>query len=278
MGVSLDPQMTWMTFTPVNDQAAQEVAKGNWGENPVVTFEKGNVVLTTSYGTFTFSGPTLPEPDANANKSITDTAAKMQDYDTSMFVDVFTLMALMHKIANEQKGAAREARTAQQEAQQSLLYQAAEDIRQAAGFALAAGIVSGAMQIAGGMFSMAGGIKAASIQAKGMEGFKSMDPMMQQATLSNVGARTGAVTAGFSGVGQGMTGLGQIASSGLTYASSLEQAEQKEHEADATRASNFAESETEFLNSLRDMIRDVQDKLQAIQQATDDTTKQILRA
>jgi hypothetical protein len=278
MGVSLDPQMTWMTFTPVNEQAAQEVAKGNWGENPVVTFEKGNVVLTTTYGTFTFSGPKLPDPNPDASKSLTDANSQMLNYNDSMFVDVFQLMMLMHKIANEQKGAAREARTAQQEAQQALLYKAAEDIRQAAGFALAAGIVSGAMQIAGGMFSMAGGIKAAGIQAKGMQGFKGMDAMTQQATLSNLGARTGAVTAGFSGVGQGMTGLGQMASSALTYASSLEQAEQKEHEADAQRASNFAESETEFLNSLRDMIRDVQEKIQAIQQATDDTTKQILRA
>ena len=278
MGVSFDPQMTWMTFTPVNDQAAQEVAKGNWGDNPVVTFDKGNVVLTTTNGTFTFSGPKLPAPNPDANKSLTDANAKMLDYNTSMFVDVFSLMMLMHKIANEQKGASREARTAQHEAQHSLLMNAAEDIRQAAGFALAAGIVSGSMQIAGGMFSMAGGIQAAGIQAKGMQGFDKLTPMMQQARLSNLGAQTGAVTAGFSGVGQGMAGLGQIGSSALTYGSSMEQAQQKEKEADAQRASNFAESETEFLNSLRDMIRDVQEKLQAIQQATDDTTKQILRA
>jgi hypothetical protein len=73
--------------------------------------------------------------------------------------DVFTVMLLIAQMSQSSKKTSQELRDAQQENQLVDMQNAADKIREAANFALAAGIVTGVMQMASGGVSIVGGAK-----------------------------------------------------------------------------------------------------------------------
>lgn len=73
--------------------------------------------------------------------------------------DVFRIMELVHGLAMEQRASAREQRVVARDHQIADMQASAEKMRQAAQFALAAGIVSGSAAIAGGAIHAGAGAR-----------------------------------------------------------------------------------------------------------------------
>jgi hypothetical protein len=111
-------------------------------------------------------GPALPPPRQVGPDALSGAADKLNATSGQAPVDITELFTLLHKIGNELSKASHEAEVAQQDLQINKLKDAASEIEKAAKFALAAGIVSGTMTIAGGVTSAVGAVKASRIVAK----------------------------------------------------------------------------------------------------------------
>lgn len=81
-------------------------------------------------------------------------------------VDIYAVMGLLQKVAQEQRTAARETRMAEADAQTSALMAAAGEIRSAAKDRLIGGLISGSLAIGGGVVSMVGAAKEAKALSK----------------------------------------------------------------------------------------------------------------
>lgn len=199
--------------------------------------------------------------------------------------DVFTVMLLLSQMAQKNRETSRELRDVQQQGQLTSMQTAADEIRKAADFALAAGIVSGVMQMASGGLTMAGGIKGLS-DLKGLNANVDApttttpptgnrpraNAMSGNANSTGTGKTTSSDSAtgslgtdikleqiraqgrAFEGAGQLAGGVGGIISSGLTRASEEHKAEEKEADIDAKEHEMLAEKESDFMQFNRDMI------------------------
>jgi hypothetical protein len=194
--------------------------------------------------------------------------------------DVFTVMLLIAQMSHENREASRAMRDTQQQSQLDAMQTAADEIRKAADLALAAGIVSGVMQMASGALNMVGGIKG----LKDLKGLNATPdaPKTTNTNPSTTGNRpradamsgrtnssesqTGSVPADikleqikasgriFEGAGSLATGVGGVVSAGLTRASEEHKAEEQEANIDAKKHEMLAEKETDFMQFNRDMI------------------------
>ncbi len=186
--------------------------------------------------------------------------------------DVFTVMLLIARMSQENKKTSQELRDVQQQGQLADMQLAADKIREAADFALAAGIVSGVMQIGSGAISIAGGLKGLS-DLKGISSGAKPDVDVDttsttpSTTPSSKPSATTSPDLGlekiraqgrvFDGSGQVVGGLGSAISAGLTRASEEARAEEKEYDIQAKQHEMLAEKEADFMNFNKDMIQKV---------------------
>ena len=206
-------------------------------------------------------GLTPPGDDVDnqgAYNAITDLSSQVK-------FDIYAVMSLMHEISKTSRQQAREGRAASRDMQMTALQTAADKIRSAAGWALAAGITTGAATALAGIATMAGSV-AGGLKAKGASG----DTMMKDLEIAKSWSQ------GIGSLGEITKGGGQIISAGLSFESEQQKAEQKEFESFATMADSFAQSESEMMNDMKETLRMIQEKLAAILQSDIDTARKIM--
>ncbi len=147
-------------------------------------------------------------------------------------LDLAMLLALINKICLETRGTAQEASKKASELQVHFTHEQANKIAAAAGWALAASIVSGVFQIGSGAVQMFGAIPKFAEAAKG-----------------------GAAV---------INGFGKIGEAILNHVSQLERANEVRAQADATKAGAAREEQLKFADNMQEAIRAT---LQAMQQA-----------
>ncbi|MDH5857329.1 type III secretion system translocon subunit SctB [Lampropedia aestuarii] len=107
------------------------------------------------------SGVDMPAPELTRGGSVGLSNSLASLTADQMQADIYAVMALFQKMAQEQRTAARETRMAEAEAQTSSLMAAADEIRSAAKDRLIGGVISGSLSIVGGAVSMVGAAKEA---------------------------------------------------------------------------------------------------------------------
>lgn len=280
-----------VSYTPTDAAAANEVLKnGNIGNITSRALEGDTLTITTDKGTFTFSAVGLEDPQNVTTDDIAGALSSLNNIingqqTNAMLADIFAVMQLFHEIGVQQRASGREARMAARDLQLSEIANQVEDLKKAAMVAMAMGILSGALQIAGGAIqlgfagSAAKGLgdasKASTAAAKTGDAAKISEAASKAAEASKNADILIGKGQGWSGImgGSGgiMNAIGQGASGHLN-------AEATKHQGEATKADAAAQTENDFINAMRDLIRDVQEKLQSILASEADTMKSILRA
>ena len=246
------------------------------------------------------TGVELPAPD-DADKTAQSQALGSLGglSDSQVTADIYTFMALFQKLAQTMRDNARMDRSAQMQSQVTALKDAAGQMRESAALRFAGGIVSGAMQIAGGAAQMGLSAASAAQTIKGAQIDAKASNLQSEMSQSNLGAnlkadltkqvnamKTESATATATGAklqGNGMAmgsmtgGLGGIASSAFEFAASESDAKKAELDAMAKVAETGVQHANDTMQQMMDVIRDMRDKIQSIQQAAIETNRGISR-
>ena len=185
-------------------------------------------------------------------------AALSQLTGQSMVADMYAVLALFAKIAQEQRTSAREVRHSEMAAQVKSLMSAAQEIRDAAHERMVGAMVSGVMQIAAGAVQVGGGVKASNVS-----------------TTNQAGA--GAITAGFGGASTMLNAVGTITSGLMEQQASGHDAKKAELEAMAKAQDTATQQAGDLMQQMQDVIRDIREKLASIEQSLLDTNRGIAR-
>jgi hypothetical protein len=161
----------------------------------------------------------------------------------------------------------------------------ADKIREAAAYAMAAGIVTGAFQIVSGGMSAYGGMKGlkaikGDVKAGGAKAPGTTRPRSNAVTQRPPDAATYAQSIGYKwqGIGQATSGIGQIMSSGLEFGAAQAREQEKRLQADEKVHETHVQDETEWMQNMLDLMREVRQKMEEVIRAKQDTMKSIIRA
>lgn len=206
-------------------------------------------------------------------------------------IDIYSVMALFQKCAQEMRNQAREVRNSETQAQVASLKNAAQEIRNAAEDRLQQAIIQGSFQIAGGVtsigMSVAGGILSAkSIKSGGQVNEKGVhvDPKTEVAIdlkIVEASKLQGNWGTGLSSTAQSAGGIfssvGSMIGAGREQAAAEHDAKKSELESDARVHEQSVQQANELMQQMMDVIRDVREKLGAIDQARTETNRSISR-
>jgi hypothetical protein len=209
----------------------------------------------------------LPEP--SSDKSTGDPFGKLTSENVA--IDIYSVMALFQKCAQEMRNQAREVRNSEMQAQVTGLKNAAQEIRNAAEDRLQAAIIQGAFQITGGAMSVGLGLAGGIVGAKGINAGSMTTEGMQ------LGNTAGMLSSSAQGAGGIFTGIGTIASAGKEQEAAEHDAKKAEFEADARVHEQGVQQANDLMQQMMDVIRDVREKLGAIDQARNETNRGIAR-
>ncbi|EHK65678.1 type III secretion system translocon subunit SctB [Achromobacter arsenitoxydans] len=205
----------------------------------------------------------LQEPEGKLGADVAGTLAQLgglseQDLQT----DIYAFMALFQKMAQEMRTSARETRQSEMNAQIDALKGAAQEMRNAAQDRMVGAMVAGAFQIAGGLAQVGSGIaQGATLNAGGK--FAESHAKKQ----SDIGG-------GVSGIAGG---IGSMANAGMERKAAEHDAKKTELEAQAKVHESGTQQASEMAQQMMDVIRDVRDKLGAIEQSRMETNRGIAR-
>ena len=230
--------------------------------------------------------------------------------------DIYAVMALFQKIAQEQRNTGRELRQAELQSQIGLLNSAAQEIREAAQDRFVGAVLQGAMQIAGGAMQIAGGVASlGTLASAGGAKTPAESPSSASWTKGQtpatpppaggpvIGANRGPappvetpVTPAGQGVrgmdlptkaqayaqlgsgGSGITGgIGGMVSAGMEMSAAGHDARKAELESAAKVHEQGVQQANDLMQQMMDVIRDVRDKLGAMEQSRVETTRGIAR-
>ncbi|MPT27054.1 MAG: hypothetical protein E2602_09105 [Achromobacter sp.] len=218
----------------------------------------------------------LPPPGQGDIAGAADALNKlMANADT----DMYAVMALLQKISQEQRNAARADRAASLDAQTQSLLAAADKIKEAAEERFKGALAQGISQIVGG--AMQAGIGAAGVAATGASArmTTTSSPLTAQQTVTQ--ARLDGFATNSAGIGQGLSGMtggvGGIVQAAYDQKAGLADAERSRLEADAKVAESGAQHANDVMQQMMDVIRDIRDKLGAIEQSRSETNRGIAR-
>lgn len=225
-------------------------------------------------------GSDLPEPrgDTEVPQSL---VISLQSAESTTATDIFAFMALYAKLAQQMRNTAREQRSSELQAQVGALKSAAEEMITAAEQRFNAALVSGVMQIAGGVISIGSSamtLKALnSKQAVNLDGddFTSPTPDFTpgSAFMQGLQARQSMAT----GTSEVLQGSGQLISASMEKSAAQADARAKNDEADGTAAQAQRETAQEVMQTMADILRDIRDKIAAIAQSDIEVTRGIAR-
>lgn len=269
----------------------------------------------------------LNVPGANGRKDAGGANEVMKNLNSdTVSTDIYSVMALIQKLAQEQRNSARAVRDASLEQQVTQLKGAADEIRNAAQERFVGAVVAGAMQIAGGAIQMgsavASGIKSAQAaskfseanqasksaaaaqneiadlnrNAKGLvdkdlkgEFNQAIDKFQNQSRTDKLNAKflesqandLSSKAANRQAFGQGASGLlggiGGIVNASQERKAAEHDARKSELEANAKISDTNMQQANDFMQQMMEVIRDVKDKLGAIEQSNVETNRGIAR-
>lgn len=180
---------------------------------------------------------------------------------SGVFGNVFEVMLLLHRVAEQQRATARETRELAREAQHEAIHTQAEKIREAANFKLAAGIVTGASSIAGGVASVGAG--RSGISAAGRA-----DKMTHEGRTIGEAGQVGSLS-------HMLGGIGQLEHSALHAISEARQAEQKALVSEMRKHQANQEVLAEFQQQMDAMLKQIQEQLARMHEAQERLTANI---
>lgn len=284
-------------------------------------------------------------PGANGRKDAQGANEAMRNLNSeTVATDIYSVMAMIQKIAQEQRNTARTLRDSNMEQQVSQLQLASQEIRNAAQERFIGAVVQGAMQIGSGAASIGAGVasavqagKAASMDDSGLKAqeqkieslqneskdfaskstkelesmarnpFVEPEELSRQAALDkgkldqmdkdilvlqkkNVGdqktfdmaqgsllksaERASQFGQGASGV---LGGIGGMINASQERAAAEHDANKSERETEAKVFETKSQQANDFMQQMMDVIRDVRDKLSAIEQSNVETNRGIAR-
>lgn len=256
----------------------------------------------------------LPPPPSDTAAVRTSTSmALSQLNEQSINTDIYSVMALFQKCAQEQRDAARQVRDASLTAQVQTLKSAAQEIRNSAQERMIGAIVQGSLQIAGGLVQMGAGfasgvqgVKAASLQSKAAD-LQTQSALTREAGLADglspkQAAEHGVIADQFSAASKSLeatagvhtnrsqvlnsTGMasGQILGGVGTIVNATQERKAAEH--DAKRAELEAQAKVQeagyqqandLMQQAMEVMRDIRDKLSSIDQSRSETNRGIAR-
>ncbi|GAB1387133.1 hypothetical protein MASR1M59_22810 [Melaminivora sp.] len=221
--------------------------------------------------------------------------------DSQVSADIYAFMALFQKMAQEMRNTARTQRTAEFQGQISSLQNAAEKMKEAAGQRFTAAIVQGVTQITSGLaqagasaYSASKTIQGARMEARGSNMVAKAQAGAESNPASNVlratqrgnnmiadgkalGA-TGTKWAGYSQASGGLIGgTGGIIAASFNYKADMLDADKTNLETQAKQHETAVQHANDMMQQMMDVIRDVRDKIAAIQQSQVETTRGIAR-
>ncbi len=171
-------------------------------------------------------------------------------------LDLAMLLALINKICLETRGTAQEASKKASELQVHFTHEQADKIAAAAGWALAASVVSGTTQVISGATQIVGSISSGVAGVAGLAvGGKGAEVGKGVYEIGSASTKGGA---------EMISGGGKIVEAALSYMSQLERASEVRAQADATKAGAAREEQLKFADNMQEAIRAT---LQAMQQA-----------
>lgn len=186
-------------------------------------------------------------------------------------VDIYSVMALFQRCAQEMRNTARDVRNSEMQAQVTGLMNAAQEIRNAAEDRLQQAIIQGSFQIAGGAASVGMGIAGGIYGAQGIS----------KGVTTQVGMELGNKASALSGMAQGagtmISGIGTVAGAFKEQEAAEHDARKAEYEAQARVHEQGVQQANDLMQQMMDVIRDVRDKLGAIDQARNETNRAIAR-
>lgn len=185
-----------------------------------------------------------------------DTAScqrNLQTLQNNMSVDIYAVMAMAQKTAQQMRDANREIRASSLDAQVSELMSAADDMQKSADFKFIAGIVQGGTQIISGAIQM--------------DFARSPSPGDSIETSTTKG-KAGSDIAG---------GIGSMIAAKFNHLASSAEVSAKRHEATAKLHESATAEANDMMQQMMDVIRDVRDKLSAIDQSRIETNRGIAR-
>ena len=246
------------------------------------------------------SGP-KPPPPGGAKVPGEQLVASMASAEKNMMGDIFAFMAIFQKIAQEQRNSARETREVQMHAQIGTMLEAAKNMETAATARFNAALVQGIVQIGSGCLSIAGGVASmkagAKAETKSQDMIKSgrqhtvdtnMSPKEAKVHMQGVNAEANkisqagankaqSINIGTQGASSIAGGIGTIASAGFTLQADKLDAENKKLDAAGKLHESAKDKANEMMQAMQDIIRDIRDKLSAIEQSAIETNRGIAR-
>ena len=204
-------------------------------------------------------------------------------------IDMGALMVTLHEAAVTFRTAMHEAQQVERDAQVATMKSEAQDIRNSAGFSFAASVVAGACQIAGGAMDVGGSVDAGRAAFPG--GDMEADDEVELDDMSKMNSDLATkldqdrnfktadiLLARWSGLSKAVDGLGKVASGGLQFGSQQQDAAEKEHEADATKAAAQVEDQDNLLKNIDDLISGVRQVFSQMIEAKNESMNKITQA
>lgn len=174
--------------------------------------------------------------------------------------DIYAFMMLFQQLAQTMRSSAREVRATELQAQVDTLKGAADEMRKAAQDRMVGAMTQGAFQIAGGLAQVRAGFQQAGVVASG--GSESLAK-----SYSDKGA-------GYAGVA---SGIGTMVNAAQERKAAEHDAKRSELEAQSKVHESGMQQANELAQQMMDVIRDVRDKLSAIEQSRVETNRGIAR-
>ena len=267
------------------------------GQTTIVLTPEQAVALQSLLGSIVGtqdSSTTLTQPTGNPRISAADMAISTEDCSA----DVYAFMALFMKLAQQMRDTGRELRTSEMNAQVGALLSSADELQKSADFKLAAGIVQGAFQIAGGALQAGLAAKSATSTIKGMKAEQTSSKFATEAATETDTYRQGvyskiaaessesAKLAGldankfqsYSQAAGGFTGgIGGIVSASLSHTADQADIESKKKEAEAKKHDTGYSEANEIMSQMMDIIRDIRGAMKDMEQSRQETTRGIAR-
>lgn len=259
-------------YTPMTDQAAVTTDKPSI---PQIQHQALTPTLAKMLdGTFAELPLPAPETDAVTPASVkAATVHLLSLVPEDVSVDIYFVMALFQKIAQEARNGARIDREALTQAEVKSLQTEAQYMRDSASSTFKAAVIQGAMQIAGGVAQV--GLSAAALQ-------QSATSVSQEGAGDLAGAKLSTANAtaytGYSQASGGIaTGIGGIAGAVHAKDAADSDASRAEQAAVTKVAETGVQQANEYLQAMLEAIKDTRDKLQSIQQSSTETNRTINR-
>ncbi|SEJ51091.1 type III secretion system translocon subunit SctB [Achromobacter sp. NFACC18-2] len=205
----------------------------------------------------------LPAPEGKLGADVSATLSQLSAFgEQDVQMDLYAFMALFQQLAQTMRTSAREVRQAEMTAQVNTLKSAAQEIRNAAQDRMIGAMTAGAFQIAGGLAQVGSGIMQGRTLAAGGQFAES-----QAKKQSDMGG-------GLSGIA---SGIGSMVNASQERKAAEHDAKKAELEAQAKVHESGTQQASELAQQMMDVIRDVREKLGAIEQSRMETNRGIAR-